>query len=195
MLPLQVIRVRCPSDFTVPDDGRLACLIQMHRLLRAVSVPHFTAENPVPLSHCFEVLPLDPGSTPPTMFLAGPTINHPMDVPVHLVERGFAGCVSVVIGPPPDETVKLNDERSGFSLRMAFQSLPHFLQEGFHSAVCRSDEQFLAVLAQVLAQKVKTFVDGGNMRLGDRERHSPLGQIFLHDGLDPFPQSLSEKLP
>jgi len=100
----------------------------------------------------------------------------------------FANGVSVVVGPPPDESVELNDEWSGFGLRVAFQHLPYFLQKGFDSAVCRSDEQFLAVLAQVLAQEVKTFVDGGDMRLGGRERHSPLGQIFLHDGLDLFPQ-------
>jgi hypothetical protein len=100
----------------------------MHLSHRAAAIPNLSAEHPISCADRLEVPLFDPTRALTPVFLPCPPAYHPVDVPVYLIEGRLADHVTMVVGPPSDDCVELDDQRPGIGLWIGFQDCTYLFK-------------------------------------------------------------------
>ena len=114
--------------------------------------PHpFTDGVIVPILHPYSVLTRMSAITPPPQL--APYLK------VHARERTFSNAVSMIVGPAPYDGVELNDQIFLRRRLILLDDSSDFCQSRLNVLLGRRDQQFPSILAYVLAEKIKPFLD------------------------------------
>src|SRR5262245_55081221 len=82
-----------------------------------------------------------------------------VDCIIDLREYFLTAYVPVIVRPSPDDRVKDRYQMPGCSSFIRSDDFPYFPQEGFDILPSRRNEQFAGVLADILSEKIETFLD------------------------------------
>ena len=103
---------------------------------------------------------------------------------VERTEDSFADHVPVILNPSPDDRVEQADQIFRFGLWVGLDDLADFLHQFSDAFLGRFDQQFVAILAYILAEEVEPVFDVGNDRLLLREFQTSLLKELFHQRLD-----------
>lgn len=103
---------------------------------------------------------------------------------VDRTEDFLADHMSVILYPSPDNWIEQADQVFSFSLLVGLHDLPHFLHQVLDAFLGRFDQQFVSILAYVLAEKVEPVFDMCDDRLLFREFQASLTEERFHQRLD-----------
>ena len=78
---------------------------------------------------------------------------------VHARERTFSNTVPMIVGPSPYDGVELDNQIFLCRRFILLDDPPEFCQSRLHVLLGRRDQQFPSILAYVLAEKIKPFLD------------------------------------
>src|ERR1035437_1608236 len=78
---------------------------------------------------------------------------------VHARERTFSNTVSMIVCPAPYDGIKLIDQILLCCRFILLDDSPDFCQSCLNILLGRRDQQFPSILAYVLAEKIKPFLD------------------------------------
>ena len=156
--PFGVIGIGLSTDFCVPFDRHIYGVCEIMRLLIYGSVQH-----PVVSSNGLEVFLRNPIVGFVWVFPFHPPSHCSIDLVVYRVEGFFAHHMLVIVGPSPNDGIKLDDQFSSTESFIGLHDVPYLFQEGMNILLRRFDQQFVSfpclVLAYILAQEVEAFFD------------------------------------
>ena len=103
---------------------------------------------------------------------------------VERTEDSFGDHVPVILNPSPDDRVEQADQIFRFGLWVGLDDLAHFLHQFSDAFLSRFDQQFVVILAYILAEKVEPVLDVGDDRFLLREFQASLLKERFHQGFD-----------
>ena len=92
--------------------------------------------------------------------------------------------MSVILYPSPDDRVEQADQVFSFGLGVGLHHQSHFLHQVLDAFLGRFDEQFVAILAHILTEKVEPVFDMCDDRFLFREFQASLTEERFHQRFD-----------
>jgi len=105
-------------------------------------------------------------------------------VVVEGVEDHLGDHVPVILYPSPDDRVEQADQVFRFGLGVSFDDLADLPYQFSDAFLGRFDEQFVAILAHILADEIEPVFDMGDDRFLLREFQAALTEELFHQWLD-----------
>ena len=142
-------------------DFRAGQLINCEHATLAVLQRHPHAEYPT-VFRGREVFVLLPPDGFVGMTAMDPSPQHTVDVPVQVAEGPRRYSIAEVVGPTTQSRVELSHERLLIEAASGLNQRTDLRSQDFHFALCRSDQQFVPILAHGVPQKVEALLNVGD---------------------------------
>jgi hypothetical protein len=113
-------------------------------------------KHPITAIGCLEVFGFDPAPRFLWVSPFGPLPERLEDGMIYFGKGSATGAVLMVLGPSPNDGIENKDEFSGRRLRIGFDDLADFGEEGFHVLCGGFGAQTFTVAADVLSEKIES---------------------------------------
>ena len=179
-LPRGIVGIGDGFDLGVALERRVNGLVQLVNLDLAARIDRGPVKYPVALAPGGIVFSGNPPSILVGVSALGPPPDGVIDRVIDFLHRPFAGTVTVILGPTPNERIELDDESSRRSLLVRPQPPSDFLPEGMGILLGGSHQELPFVLANPFPEKVEALLDVRDPRFLRREREPPFPEKSLH---------------
>ena len=150
-LPVRVVRVGIRFQLGIALDRHLRCLEEVIALAFSLGIDDVSREDPVPVSHRTEILPLHQAWGLGGMSPFGPTPECFKDRRVDFVESPFAGAMPVILRPTPNDRIEAQDQVASGCLLVGLDDVSNFTQEGMHVFLSGLGQIRAAILPDMLS--------------------------------------------